>query len=114
LKKVSEYHPIVAGPQTSWESKLRLNVIIPYKRFFSKVPTRYVRCSDKKGMVDTYGYYDHVRDRQALYISFSCDTDTLGFYLDVQGHNIAVVNNNIVVLEYDAEVLESSLLSKHS
>lgn len=81
---------------------------------FSKVPTRYVECIDKRDLLSRYGYYDDQKNRQALYTSFSSIPDTLGFYLEVRGHNIAIINHEEIVLEYDAEVLESSLLSKHS
>ena len=81
---------------------------------FSRVPTRYIGCQDKRGLVQEHGYKDTKRSRTALYTSFSSAGDSLGFRLCVEGDVVAVLKGDIRLLEYDAEVIESALLSKHS
>ncbi|MCF7824824.1 MAG: hypothetical protein K9N35_11710 [Candidatus Marinimicrobia bacterium] len=81
---------------------------------FSRVPDRYIGCADKKELVVKYGYFDSSRNRQALYTSFSNKPDSMGFNLWVKGNIIAIRKKNINLMEYDAESLESALLSKHS
>jgi len=48
---------------------------------FSRVPSRYLACKDKKELVEKYGYFDEKRKRRALYTSFNNSPDSLGFYL---------------------------------
>lgn len=81
---------------------------------FSRVPTRYKNISGKQELVEKYGYFDEKRERQALYTSFSNSTDSLGFHLRTNNQSIQVINNGVELLEYDAEVIEAALLSKHS
>lgn len=81
---------------------------------FSRVPTRYTGCKDKRELVVKHGYYDETRHRQALYTSFSSKPDSLGFSLLPRTNKIEVIRNKTGLIEYDNEVLEEALLSKHS
>lgn len=81
---------------------------------FSRTPSRFVEDSDKAGMFNRHCYYDKQRNRRALYTSFSKDPDTLGFRLDVNDQVVRVVRGRVTVLEYDAELIEAGLLSKHT
>lgn len=81
---------------------------------FSRVPSRYICCADKKELVEQYGYYDEKRGRQALYTSFSSKPDSLGFSLSVRKDEILISKNGTDLLAYNSEVLEAALLSKHS
>ena len=81
---------------------------------FSRVPSRYTQCRDKRSLVEKHGYYDKRRNRKALYTSFNSEGDSLGFSLDVRGDAIHVVKNDVSLMEYDAEMIEEALLSKHS
>jgi hypothetical protein len=79
---------------------------------FSRVPTRYLDCLDKRDLLDTHGYYDAKRNRRALSTSFSSHPDTLGFALKVRGTSLIVTRGATNLLLYDAEVLEAALLTK--
>ncbi len=81
---------------------------------FSRVPSRYIGCADKKELVEQHGYYDEKRSRQALYTSFSSKPDTLGFSLSVRNQEILISKNGTELLAYQSELLEAALLSKHS
>lgn len=81
---------------------------------FSRTPSRYVEDHDKKGFFERHSYLDSKRGRKALYTSFGCSPDTLGFRLRVVGLTIQVLRRDSVVLEYDAEAIEAALLSKHT
>lgn len=72
---------------------------------FSRIPSRYTGCVDKKELVNKCGYYDKKRIRQALYTSFNNIPDSLGFHLKVLPDKILVVNKSIPLFEYDAEML---------
>ena len=81
---------------------------------FSKVPTQYVGCEDKRGLIEDFGYYDDAKERQALYTSISSKGDSLGFTLKCNNDFLRVMKGTQVVLSYDCDVLEEALLSKHS
>lgn len=81
---------------------------------FSRVPSRYVQVQDKKGLFERHHYLDTKRERRALYTSFSSSPDSLGFSLRVDGQVIEVRRQSDVVCEYDAELIEEALLSKHT
>lgn len=81
---------------------------------FSRVPTRYTGCPDKRTLVEIYGYFDNKRNRQALYTSFNNQEDSLGFRLKGQTERVEIFKEGTSLLEYDAEVLEAALLTKHS
>lgn len=81
---------------------------------FSRVPSRYLACEDKKQLLQNYGYYDKSRNRRALYTSFNNTIDSLGFYLSTESDRIVVNRNKLEVLDYNNSVLENALLSKHN
>ena len=81
---------------------------------FSRVPSRFTGCSDKWELVTKHGYYDQKRNRQALYTSFNNQPDSLGFHLQAQPDRVQVLKGDNSILEYDAETIESALLSKLS
>ena len=81
---------------------------------FSRVPSRYLACKDKKELVEKYGYFDKQRKRQALYTSFNNSPDSLGFYLAPMKNRVVVNRKRIELLEYDNELLNEALLTKHS
>ncbi len=81
---------------------------------FSRTPCRFVEDTDKQTMFKRHCYLDNSRDRRALYTSFSSTPDSLGFYLTVVDQVIQVRRSNAIVLEYDAELIEEALLSKHT
>ncbi len=81
---------------------------------FSRVPSRYLACKDKKQLVEKYGYFDKKRKRQALYTSFNNSPDSLGFYLAPMKNRVVVNKKRIELLEYDSEKLNEALLTKHS
>ncbi len=81
---------------------------------FSRVPSRYLACKDKRQLVENFGYYDEKRERQALYTSFNNVPDSLGFYLIAKQNRIIVNKKKVEILEYDDSVLEDALLSKHN
>ena len=81
---------------------------------FSKVPTQYVGCEDKRGLIEDFGYYDKARERQALYTSINSNGDSLGFSLKCNNDLIRVMKGAQVVLSYNCDALEEALLSKHS
>jgi hypothetical protein len=81
---------------------------------FSRVPSRYLACKDKKELVEKYGYFDKKRKRQALYTSFNNSPDSLGFYLVPMKNRVVVNRKKTKLLEYDNEVLNEALLTKHS
>jgi len=81
---------------------------------FSKIPSRYTGVADKADLVSRHGYDDPARGRRALYTSFSSAPDSLGFRMKVRGDQLVVLHGGTELLEYDAEVLEEALLSKHS
>lgn len=80
---------------------------------FSRVPSRFTGCTDKRDLLDKYGYDDIKRNRRALYTSFCNQPDSLGFYLVPAQDRVIVKNRDYEVLEYDAESIEEALLSKH-
>ncbi|MBL1140794.1 MAG: hypothetical protein HND53_02070 [Proteobacteria bacterium] len=81
---------------------------------FSRVPSRYLACKDKKQLLDKFGYLDEKRKRKALYTSFNNTPDSLGFYLSVAKNDVVVNKRQIEILEYDGSTLEDALLSKHN
>lgn len=81
---------------------------------FSRVPSRYLACENKKQLIDKFGYFDQKRKRKALYTSFNNTPDSLGFYLSLEKKNIVINKKHIEVLEYDNSTLEEALLSKHN
>ncbi len=81
---------------------------------FSRVPSRYLACKDKKELVEKYGYFDEKRQRQALYTSFNNSPDSLGFYLAPMKNRVVVNKKRVELLEYDNESLNEALLMKHS
>jgi hypothetical protein len=81
---------------------------------FSRVPTRYTGCQDKRDLLARYGRDDLKKNRRALYTSFCSEPNTLGFSLEATSGSIRVVNGGEGVLEYDTETIEAALLSKHS
>jgi len=81
---------------------------------FSRTPSRYTGVANKTALVGKYGYHDPVKNRQALYTSFSSTPDPLGFQLTVKRDRIVVVHSGVELLEFDAERIEAALLSKHS
>lgn len=81
---------------------------------FSRVPTRYTRGYDRSSFFAENASFDSIRERRALYTSFSSQPDSLGFNLKVNNHVVEVLRNGRKVMEYDAEGLEEALLSKHS
>lgn len=81
---------------------------------FSRVPSRYLACTDKNQLVEKFGYFDEKRDRQALYTSFNNTPDSLGFYLMGGNDKVIIHKNKTKILEYDESVLEDALLSKHN
>lgn len=81
---------------------------------FSRVPSRYLACTDKNQLVEKFGYFDEKRSRQALYTSFNNIQDSLGFFLTASKEKIVVNKKKTEILEYDNSVLEEALLSKHN
>jgi hypothetical protein len=81
---------------------------------FSRTPSRYVQDADKRGMFDRHCYFDESRNRRALYTSFNSEPDSLGFCLVPADQVVRVTRAGVLVLEYDAELIEEALLSKHS
>ena len=81
---------------------------------FSRTPSRYTGCKGKKDLVQKHGYFDAKRQRQALYTSFSSRSDSLGFSITVSSDVILVSKNGRELLQYDVEVIEAALLSKHT
>ncbi len=81
---------------------------------FSRTPSRYTGVKDKLGLIKRYGYPDRKNKRTALYTSFNSSPDTLGFSLKIRGDVIEVLNKGVTVLEYDLQVIEHALLSKHT
>jgi hypothetical protein len=81
---------------------------------FSRVPSRYIACENKEGLLDKYGYYDKKRSRQALYTSFNNMPDSLGFFLKPKKGGLVVNKRQCEILEYDDGVLENALLLKHN
>ena len=81
---------------------------------FSRVPSRYLACKDKKQLVEKFGYFDESRNRRALYTSFNNISDSLGFYLSAGKDRIVVNKEQVEILEYDNSVLEDALLTKHN
>lgn len=81
---------------------------------FSRVPSRYLACKDKQQLLEKFGYYDEKKERQALYTSFNNTIDSLGFCLSPKENKIVVNKNKTEILEYDDNVLEDALLSKHN
>ncbi len=81
---------------------------------FSRVPSRYLACSDKNQLVQKFGYDDEKRNRKALYTSFNNVRDSLGFHLVVNPDRIVINNKQTEVLEYDHSILENALLTKHN
>ena len=81
---------------------------------FSRVPSRYIACKNKEGLLDLFGYQDKKRNRRALYTSFNNMPDSLGFTLKPKLDRLVVNNNRREIFEYDNSVLESALLSKHN
>lgn len=81
---------------------------------FSRIPTEFLDCENKRDLVLKHGYYDIKRERQALYTSFSSKGDSLGFSLKTDRDDVFVIKNNKKILSYEAETLEEALLSKHS
>lgn len=81
---------------------------------FSRTPSRFVEDISKEAMFQRHAYFDQRRNRRALYTSFSKTADSLGFCLSLANQVIQVVRRGITVLEYDAELIEEALLSKHT
>ena len=81
---------------------------------FSRVPTRYLACRDKRQLIEKFGYYDKQRDRQALYTSFNNTPDSLGFYFRAKKNRIVINKKKVEILDYDNTVLEDAVLSKHN
>ncbi len=81
---------------------------------FSRAPSRYLACKDKRQLVEKFGYYDNKRSRRALYTSFNNIPDTLGFYLAAKKNRIVINKNKVEILDYDSNLLENAILSKHS
>lgn len=81
---------------------------------FSRTPSRFVEDKDKTAMFRRHSYIDSIRGRRALYTSFSSQPDSLGFRLTTSAQVIRILRDDRVVLEYDAELIEQALLSKHS
>lgn len=81
---------------------------------FSRTPSRFVEDEDKAAMFRRHSYIDSARARRALYTSFSSKPDSLGFRLTASAQVIRILRDDRVVLEYDAELIEQALLSKHS
>ena len=81
---------------------------------FSRVPSRYLACKDKRQLVERLGYYDEKRERQVLYTSFNNIPDSLGFYLNYKQNRIVVNKSKVEILEYDEKLLEDVVLSKHN
>jgi len=77
------------------------------------VPSRYVGFEGKSDFFERHSYRDEVRNRRALYTSFSSRRDSLGFHLRVAGEVVQVCREGEVAMEYDLERLEEALLSKH-
>jgi MvaI/BcnI restriction endonuclease family protein len=81
---------------------------------FSRVPSRYLVCKDKKQLVEKFGYLDKARERRSLYTSFNNTLDSLGFHLAVGKDTLVVNKEKIEILEYDNSLLEDALLTKHN
>jgi len=81
---------------------------------FSRVPSRYLACTDKKQLVKEFGYFDGKRKRRSLYTSFNNTPDSLGFYLTEKPNRLVVNKKQLEILEYDDSVLEEAILSKHN
>ncbi len=81
---------------------------------FSRTPSRFLGVKDKAELLEVHGYFDPTRNRQALYTSLSSIPDSLGFQLKVKYNRIVVSRGGTDLIEYDAEMLEAALLSKHS
>lgn len=81
---------------------------------FSRIPSKYLDCEDKRELVLKHGYYDTKRERQALYTSFSSRGDSLGFSLNADRNEVFIIKDKQKILSYETEALEEALLSKHS
>ena len=81
---------------------------------FSRVPSRYLACRDKRQLIEKFGYYDKQRDRRALYTSFNNNPDSLGFYIKAKKNRIVINKQKVEILEYDSAVLEDTIVSKHN
>ena len=79
---------------------------------FSRVPTRFSTLGGRQEFFDRNCYYDHRRERMALYSSFGSEPCSLGFKLNLKNQIITVQRFGRTVLEYDAEILEEALLKK--
>jgi len=80
---------------------------------FSKVPSRYKQDIDRQSMFNRHSYFDTKKSRRALNTSFSSKPDSLGFSLKVDDRIIKIIRRRTLILEYDSEKLEESLLKKH-
>ena len=94
---------ILGLPKNSSKSPDYLGVEIKTKcgnglqTLFSKTPTKYLDCIDRKSLIIKHGYYDSVKTRTALYTSFNKIGDTLGFSLLVLNSNIFVIRNGEMI-----------------
>jgi hypothetical protein len=81
---------------------------------FSRVPSRYVGSAGRDHFFEDHCYRDKSRNRRALYTSFSSTADSFGFKLVPSPQVVSVKRNRKTVMEYDCELLEEALLSKHT
>ena len=94
--------------------ELKTKIGVTLQTLFSRVPSKYLGCADKNDLLDRYGYNDAKKGRAALYTSFCNEPDSLGFYLETKHDKVIVKNDGVEILEYDTEIIEEALLSKHS
>ncbi|ARN74882.1 MvaI/BcnI family restriction endonuclease [Oceanicoccus sagamiensis] len=81
---------------------------------FSRTPSNYNYAIDKNDLFRKFAYQDPKRGRKALYTSFNNTPDSLGFYLATTDQKISVMHKNRELCSYEAEDIESALLSKHT
>lgn len=81
---------------------------------FSRIPSRYVEYEDKQRLFERYCYFSEGKKRYQLYTSFNNTPDKHGFRLSAAYDAVKVLRDRKIVLEYDTEYLEATLLSKLS
>jgi hypothetical protein len=81
---------------------------------FSRVPSRYLSGGNRRAFFDRHSRFDKKRSRRALHGSFNKKPDKRGFSVLVDGQTVVLARSGSSVLEYDAELLEEALLSKHT
>lgn len=94
--------------------ELKTKSVVGLQTLFSRTPSSYGEFVSKLEMFEANCYFDQKKHRKALYTSFNCRGDGMGFRLHVIGNDVQVIRNKSLIMTFSKQRIEDALLSKHN